>query len=103
LHSEGLQDLYSSPNVERDQIKEETFSGSCGVSGGAGGGGEDVFVQDVGGGHLKERRQIRRLRRGSEDRIKMDLKEIGREFVGWIVMAQDTDRWRFLVKTAMNF
>jgi hypothetical protein len=31
----------------------------------------------------------------------MDLKEIGLESVEWIKLAQDRDRWRALVNTAM--
>jgi hypothetical protein len=37
-----------------------------------------------------------------EDNISMDLREIGRDGVNWINMAQDRDRWRALVNTATN-
>jgi hypothetical protein len=37
-----------------------------------------------------------------EDNIKMDLREIGFGNVDWIHWAQDRDRWRALVNTAMN-
>jgi hypothetical protein len=33
----------------------------------------------------------------------MDLREIGFGDVGWILLAQDRDRWRALVNTVMNF
>jgi hypothetical protein len=36
------------------------------------------------------------------DNIKIDFKEIGWEGVDWIYVAQDRDRWRALVNTAMN-
>jgi hypothetical protein len=32
----------------------------------------------------------------------MDFEEIGRENVDWIQLAQDRDRWRALVNTAVN-
>jgi hypothetical protein len=36
------------------------------------------------------------------DNIKIDLREIGRNGVDWIAMAQDRDKWRTLVNTALN-
>jgi hypothetical protein len=36
------------------------------------------------------------------DNIKMDLKEIGWDGMNWIELAQDRDKWRALVNTAMN-
>jgi hypothetical protein len=32
----------------------------------------------------------------------MDLREIGWEVVDWILLAEDRDQWRDLVKTVMN-
>jgi hypothetical protein len=32
----------------------------------------------------------------------MDLREIGRDGIDWIELAQDRDKWRALVNTAMN-
>jgi hypothetical protein len=32
----------------------------------------------------------------------MDLREIGWDGMGWIELAQDRDKWRALVKMAMN-
>jgi len=32
----------------------------------------------------------------------MDLREIGREGVDWMRLAQDKDRWRAFVNTVMN-
>ena len=37
------------------------------------------------------------------DNIKMDLEEVGRGRGDWMELAQDTDRWRALVSTIMNF
>jgi hypothetical protein len=36
------------------------------------------------------------------DNINMDLREIGRDGVDWIDMAQDRDKWRALVNTVLN-
>jgi len=43
-----------------------------------------------------------RHRRGWEDNIRMDLREIGLKGVDWIHLAQDRDRWRAVVNTVMN-
>ena len=45
----------------------------------------------------------RRPRRRWEDNIKMDLQEVGRGCGDWMGLAQDTDSWRALVSTVMNF
>jgi hypothetical protein len=36
------------------------------------------------------------------DNIKMDLLEIGVNFVDWIVLTQDRYKWRALVNSVMN-
>jgi hypothetical protein len=36
------------------------------------------------------------------DNIKLDLREIGRDGMDWIDLAQETDQWRVLVNTVMN-
>jgi hypothetical protein len=36
------------------------------------------------------------------ENIKMDLREIGWDGMDWIDLAQDRDRWRAFVKTAMK-
>jgi hypothetical protein len=38
-----------------------------------------------------------------EDNIKMDLRKMGWEGVEWMHLAQNTDQWRALVKTVINF
>jgi hypothetical protein len=35
--------------------------------------------------------------------IRMDLGEIGSEDVDWMLLAQDRDQWRSLMKMVMNF
>jgi hypothetical protein len=52
---------------------------------------------------LEGKRSLRIPRRRWEDNIRVDLKEIGWEGEDWIYLAQDRDRWRVLVNTAMNF
>jgi hypothetical protein len=37
-----------------------------------------------------------------EDNIKMDLREIGWDSMGWIDLTQDRNQWRALVYTVMN-
>jgi len=37
-----------------------------------------------------------------EDNIRVDIKEIGREGVYWLRLAQDREQWRDLVNTVMN-
>jgi hypothetical protein len=44
----------------------------------------------------------RRTRRWA-DNIKIDLREIGWDFMDWIDLAQDRDKWRALVNTVTNF
>jgi hypothetical protein len=49
------------------------------------------------------KRPLGRLRRRWEDNIKMDLRRTGWCGMDWIHLGQDTDQWRALVNTAMNF
>jgi hypothetical protein len=53
-------------------------------------------------GRPKGRRPLGRPRRGWEDNIRMDLREIGFGDADWIHLAQDRDRWQALVNTVMN-
>jgi hypothetical protein len=52
-------------------------------------------------GRSEGRRQLGKPRRRWEDRIKMDLQEVGWG-MDWIELAEDRDRWRALVKAVMN-
>jgi len=36
------------------------------------------------------------------DNIRLDLQEVGCEYMDWIGLAQDRDRWRRLVSAVMN-
>ena len=48
------------------------------------------------------KRPLGRPRRRWKDNIKMDLHQVGCGGTGWNELAQDRDRWRALVNTAMN-
>ena len=36
------------------------------------------------------------------DNVRMDLQEVGYEYMDWIGLAQNRDRWRTLVSAVMN-
>jgi len=48
------------------------------------------------------KRPLRRPRHRWEDNIKVDLQEVICEGKDWIVVAQNRDRWRAVVKAVMN-
>jgi hypothetical protein len=53
-------------------------------------------------GKPKGTRPLGRLGHRWEDTIRTDLRETGSEYVDWIHLAQDRDRWRAPVNTVMN-
>jgi hypothetical protein len=53
-------------------------------------------------GKPEVKRPLGRPRRRWEDRLKMDLGEIGWGGVEWIHLAQDRDRWLAVVSAVMN-
>ena len=61
--------------------------------------GEGRGVNRVLVGKPEGRRSLGRPRRRWEDNIKMDLQEVGGD---WMELTQDRDRWRALVNTVMN-
>ena len=63
------------------------------------GGGVHKFLV----GKPEGKRPLGRSRRRWEDNIKMDLEEVGRVSGDWMELAQDSDSWRALVSTVMNF
>jgi len=69
------------------------MGGACGAYG----GGERCARVLV--GKPEGKRSLGRPRRRWEDNIKMDLGEVGGD---WMELAQDRDRWRALVNTVMN-
>ena len=54
-------------------------------------------------GKPEGQRPLGRPRRRWEDNIKMGLREVGGGCGDWMELAEDRDRWRALVSTAMNF
>jgi hypothetical protein len=53
-------------------------------------------------GKPEGKRLLGRPRRRWVDNIRMDLGEVGWSDVGWIGLAQDTNRWRALVNSVLN-
>jgi hypothetical protein len=98
LHNEELHNLYSSPNIIR-QIKSrrKRWAGHVARM------GKERNVYRVLMGKPEGKRPLGRPRRRWEDGIRMDLREIDWGGVDWIQLAQDRDRWRALVNTAITF
>jgi hypothetical protein len=63
--------------------------------------GEERCIQGFGGKH-EEKRPLRRPMPRWEDKIMMDLQEVGCGGMDWIYLARDRDRWRTLVDDVMN-
>jgi hypothetical protein len=87
LHNEELHNLYSSPNIIR-QIKSRQMRWTRHVAC----MGEDRKVYKVLVGKPEGKIPLGRPRRGWEDGIRMDLREIGWGGVDCIRLAQDRDR-----------
>ena len=64
--------------------------------------GEERGVYRVLVGKPEGKRPLGRPRRRWVDNIRMDLQEVGCEYVDWTGLAQDRDRWRTLVSAVMN-
>jgi hypothetical protein len=64
--------------------------------------GEKMNAYRILVGKPEGKRPLGRPRRRWVDNIKMDLREIGRDEVNWIDVAQDRDQWRALVNTVLN-
>jgi hypothetical protein len=64
--------------------------------------GEGRGVYRVLVGKPEGNRPLDRPRRRWEDKIRMDLQEVGCGGMGWIELAQVRDRWRALVNAVMN-
>ena len=97
LHNEELRDLYSLPNIVRVvKSRRMRWAGHVAHM------GEGRGVQRVLVGKSKGKIPLVRPRGRWEDNIKMHLGEKGGGG-DWMELAQDRDRWRALVNTAMNF
>jgi hypothetical protein len=64
--------------------------------------GEERGVYGVLVGKPEGKKPLGRPRRRWVDNIRVDLQEVGFEYVDWIGLAQDRDRWRTLVSAVMN-
>ena len=64
--------------------------------------GEERGVYRVLVGKPEGRRPLGRHGRRWVDNVSMDLQEVGCEYMDWIGLAQDRDRWRTLVSAVMN-
>jgi hypothetical protein len=97
LHNEELHDLYSSPSTVRViKARKMRWAGHVACMGEVR-GAYNILV-----GRPEGKRPLGRPRHRWEDNIKMDLREIEFGDVDWIRWAQDRDRWRALVNTAMS-
>jgi hypothetical protein len=97
LHNEELHDLYSSPNIIRI-IKSRKVR----RAGHAARMGEKRNAYRILVGKPEGKKPLGRPSHRWVDDIKMDLREIGRDSMDWIDLAQDRDQWRALVNTMMN-
>jgi hypothetical protein len=98
LHNEELNDLYFSPNIVR-VIKSRRMRWEGHVAR----MGERKDVSRVLVGKFGGKRPLGRTWHRWEDKIKMDLQEVGCGSMDWIELAQDRDRWPANVITVMNF
>jgi len=96
LQNEEVNDLYSSPNIVR-VIKSRRMRWAGHVAR----MGEERGMYRILVGKPEGRRPLGRPRRRWAD-IRMDLQEVGCEYMDWIGLAQDRDRWRTLVSAVMN-
>jgi len=97
LHNEELNDLYSSPNIVR-VIKSRRMRWAGHVAR----MGEERGVYRALVEKPEGKRLLGRPRRRWVDNIRMDLQEVGCEYMDWIGRAQGRDRWRTLVSAVMN-
>jgi hypothetical protein len=73
------------------------MGGTCGMC-----GLQERCVQYFGWGETERKRELERTVVRCEDNVKIDFKEIRREIVDWIDLAQDMDRWRALVNAVLK-
>jgi hypothetical protein len=97
LHNEELGDLYSSPSIIRIiKSRRMRWAGHLPRM------GEKSNAYRLSVGKPEGKSPLGRPRRRWVDNIKMDLFEIGWGGVDWIGLAQDRDKWRYIVNAVMN-
>jgi hypothetical protein len=97
LHSGELHNLYSSTdNIRQIKSRRMRWAGHVARMG----AGRNVYRVLV--GKPEGKRPLGRPKRRWEDRVIMDLRDIGWGVVEWIHLAQDIDHWRALVNAVMN-
>jgi hypothetical protein len=97
LHNDEPHDPYSSPNIVR-VIKSRRMRWARHVT--HIGEGRGVYMILV--GRPEGKRPLGRPSCRWEDKIKMDLREIGIDGANWIRLAQDRVQWQSFVNTVMN-
>ena len=97
MHNAELHALYSSHNIIRD-LKSRRLRWAGHVARIE----QSRNAYRVLMGKPEGKRPLWRTRRGWEDNIKMDLREMGCDPGDWIDLAEDRDQWRAYVRAVMN-
>jgi len=77
-------------------MKEDEMGRPCGRNGGK----KNAYAVLL--GKPEGKGPVEKLKGRWEDNIKMYVKEVGWEDVGWISLFQDRQEWRAVVNTVMN-
>jgi len=97
LRNEELNDLYSSPNIDRvTKPRRMRWAGNVARM------WERRGIYRVLVGKPERKSPLGRPNHRWEDNIKMDIQEVGCEGKDWIELAEDSDRWRALVNVVMK-